>query len=96
MLPLGYADGLVRKLSNRGRVIVRDHYAPIVGRISMVLTLVDVTGIPDVALGDEVILLGKSESCSVDAWEQARLADTLPYEILCGISKRVPRKYNGS
>jgi alanine racemase len=92
VLPLGYADGLVRKLSNRGRVIVRDHYAPIVGRISMDLTLVDVTGIPDVALGDEVILLGKSESCSVDAWEQARLADTLPYEILCGISKRVPRK----
>jgi alanine racemase len=96
VLPLGYADGLVRKLSNRGRVIVRDHYAPMVGRISMDLTLVDVTGIPDVALGDEVILLGKSESCSVDAWEQARLADTLPYEILCGISKRVPRKYNGS
>jgi len=93
VLPLGYADGLVRKLSNRGRVIVRDHYAPIVGRISMDLTLVDVTGIPDVALGDEVILLGKSESCSVDAWEQARLADTLPYEILCGISKRVPRKH---
>jgi alanine racemase len=96
VLPLGYADGLVRKLSNRGRVIVRDHYAPIVGRISMDLTLVDVTGIPDVALGDEVILLGKSKSCSVDAWEQARLADTLPYEILCGISKRVPRKYNRS
>jgi alanine racemase len=92
VLPLGYADGLVRKLSNRGRVIVRDHYAPIVGRISMDLTLVDVTGIPDVTLADEVILLGKSESCSIDAWEQARLADTLPYEILCGISKRVPRK----
>ena len=95
VLPLGYADGLVRRLSNRGRVIVRDHFAPIVGRISMDLTLVDVTGIPDVSLGDEVILLGKSESCAVDAWEQARLADTLPYEILCGISKRVPRKYNG-
>jgi alanine racemase len=60
----------------------------------MDLTLVDVTGIPDVALGDEVILLGKSGSCSVDAWEQARLADTVPYEILCGISKRVPRRYN--
>ena len=93
VLPLGYADGLVRKLSNRGRVIVRGHYAPIVGRISMDLTLVDVTGIPDVVLGDEVILIGASGSCSVDAWEQARLADTLPYEILCGISKRVPRKF---
>jgi alanine racemase len=96
VLPLGYADGLVRKLSNRGRVIVRNHYAPMVGRISMDLTLVDVTDIPDVTLGDEVTLLGKSASWSVDAWEQARLADTLPYEILCGISKRVPRKYNGS
>jgi alanine racemase len=93
VLPLGYADGLVRKLSNRGRVIVRGHYAPIVGRISMDLTLVDVTGIPHVALADEVILIGASGSCSVDAWEQARLADTLPYEILCGISKRVPRKF---
>ncbi len=95
VLPLGYADGLVRRLSNRGRVIVREQYAPIVGRISMDLTMVDVTGIPGVGLGDEVILLGKSGARSVDAWEQARLADTLPYEILCGISKRVPRKYNG-
>jgi alanine racemase len=98
VLPLGYADGLVRRLSNRGRVIVRGQYAPIVGRISMDLTLVDVTHIPDVALGDEVILLGTSVdssggAISVDAWEMARLADTLPYEILCGISKRVPRKY---
>ena len=93
VLPLGYADGFVRKLSNRGRVIVRGHYAPIVGRISMDLTLVDVTGIPDVTLGDEVFLLGTSGPSTVDAWEQARLAETLPYEILCGISKRVPRKY---
>jgi len=92
VLPLGYADGLVRRLSNRGRVMVRGHYAPIVGRISMDLTLVDVTEIPDVVLGDEVILIGSTAACSVDAWEMARLADTLPYEILCGISKRVPRK----
>ena len=58
VLPVGYADGYNRQLSNRGRVIVREHYAPIVGRISMDLTLVDVTGIPGVAVGDEVILLG--------------------------------------
>ena len=103
VLPLGYADGLVRRLSNRGRVIVRGRYAPMVGRISMDLTLVDVTEIPGVALGDEAILIGSSslggdaaavpargETTSVDAWEMARLADTLPYEILCGISKRVP------
>ena len=93
VLPVGYADGYNRQLSNRGRVIVRDHYAPIVGRISMDLTLVDVTGIPGVAVGDEVILLGMSDGLSVDALEHAELANSTPYEILCNISKRVPRRY---
>ena len=95
VLPVGYADGYNRQLSNRGRVIVRDHFAPIVGSISMDLTLVDVTGIPGVAVGDEVILLGSSDGVSVDALEHARLANSSPYEILCNISKRVPRKYVG-
>jgi alanine racemase len=93
VLPVGYADGYNRQLSNRGRVIVREHYAPIVGRISMDLTLVDVTGIPGVAMGDEVILLGSGEGLSVDALEHAELANSTPYEILCNISKRVPRRY---
>jgi alanine racemase len=97
VLPVGYADGYNRQLSNRGRVIVRDHYAPVVGSISMDLTLVDVTGIPSVGVGDEVILLGGSDgsssSMSVDALEHARLANSSPYEILCNISKRVPRRY---
>lgn len=93
VLPVGYADGYNRQLSNRGRIIVRDHYAPIVGRISMDLTLVDVTGIPGVAVGDEVILLGASDGLSVDALEHAELANSTPYEILCNISKRVPRRY---
>jgi len=93
VLPVGYADGFNRQLSNRGRVIVREHYAPIVGRISMDLTLADVTGIPGVAVGDEVILLGTGEGLSVDALEHAELANSTPYEILCNISKRVPRKY---
>ncbi|MGA8869090.1 MAG: alanine racemase [Candidatus Sulfotelmatobacter sp.] len=93
VLPVGYADGYNRQLSNRGRVIVRDHYAPIVGSISMDLTLVDVTGIPGVAVGDEVILLGTGDGLSVDALEHARLASSSPYEILCNISKRVPRRY---
>ncbi len=94
VLPVGYADGYNRQLSNRGRVIVRDHYAPIVGSISMDLTLVDVTGIPGVDVGDEVIILGAHEGLSVDALEHARLANSSPYEILCNISKRVPRKYS--
>ena len=93
VLPVGYADGFNRQLSNRGRVIVRDHYAPIVGSISMDLTLVDVTGIPGVGVGDEVILLGACDGMSVDALDHARLANSTPYEILCNISKRVPRRY---
>jgi alanine racemase len=94
VLPVGYADGYNRQLSNQGRVIVREHYAPIVGKISMDLTLVDVTGIPNVSVGDEVILLGTEESLSVDAREHAELAHSTPYEILCNISKRVPRRYS--
>ncbi|HEY1263213.1 MAG TPA: alanine racemase, partial [Terriglobales bacterium] len=93
VLPVGYADGLNRHLSAHGRVILRDHYAPIVGRISMDITLVDVTGLPDAAVGDEVILLGSLDGLSVDAREHAALADTVVYEILCGISKRVPRRH---
>jgi alanine racemase len=93
VLPVGYADGLNRGLSAGGRVIVREHYAPIVGRISMDLTLADVTGIPGIAVADEVVLLGSHDGLSVDAREHAELARTIPYEILCAISKRVPRKY---
>jgi alanine racemase len=93
VLPVGYADGLNRALSSRGRVIVREHYAPIVGRISMDLTLADVTGLPGVSVGDEVVLLGALDGLSVDAREHAELANTNVYEILCAISKRVPRKY---
>jgi alanine racemase len=93
VLPVGYADGLNRQLSSRGRVIVREQYARIVGRISMDLTLVDVTDIPGIEVGDEVVLLGSSNGLSLDAVEHARLANTTPYEILCCISKRVPRKY---
>jgi alanine racemase len=93
VLPVGYADGLNRGLSAGGRVIVREHYAPIVGRISMDLTLVDVTGIPNVQVADEVILLGSSDGLHVDASDHAERAGTIPYEILCAISKRVPRRY---
>jgi alanine racemase len=93
VLPVGYADGYNRKLSDGGRVIVREHYAPLVGRIAMDLTLVDVTGLPGVELGDEVILLGAVDGLSTDAVEHANLADTIPYEVLCNISKRVPRRH---
>jgi alanine racemase len=93
VLPVGYADGLNRQISSRGRVIVRDTYSQIVGRISMDLTLVDVTAVRDVCVGDEVVLLGASGGLSIDAHEHAKLANTIAYEILCNISKRVPRHY---
>jgi alanine racemase len=94
-LPVGYADGLSRHLSSRGRVIVRDQYAPIVGNVSMDITLVEVTDIPGAEIGSEVTILGQSEHCSVTAADHARFAGTIPYEILCSISKRVPRQYIG-
>lgn len=93
VLPLGYADGLSRQLSNLGRVLVRGAYAPIVGRVAMDLTLVDVTGIAEAEIGDEVVLIGEQAGHRIDAWEHATHARTVPYEILCGISQRVPRQY---
>jgi alanine racemase len=94
VLPVGYADGYPRLLSNRARVIVRGEYAPVVGRVSMDLTIVDVSHISGVAVGDEVILIGKSTGKSVDAVELARWCESVPYEILCGLSQRVPRVYS--
>jgi alanine racemase len=93
VLPVGYADGLRRQLSSRGRVIVRDDYAAMVGNITMDMTMIDITGIPGVDVGDEVILIGRKGPRSISAWEHASLAATIPYEILCGISSRVPRRY---
>jgi len=93
VLPVGYADGYPRLLSNRARVIVRGEYAPVVGRVSMDLTIVDVSHIRDVAVGDEVILIGTGGGRTVDAVELARLCESVPYEILCGLSQRVPRVY---
>jgi alanine racemase len=90
-VPIGYDDGYVRALSNRGHAIIRGVYATVIGRISMDLTLIDVTNIPGVELDDEVILLGRSEKLSVSAEDIARTAGTLSYEVTCGIGRRVPR-----
>ena len=81
LLPVGYADGLRRELSGRGWVMLGGQRAPILGRISMNLTVVDVSGIPNVAVGDAAILLGEG----MTAEDHAQLADTITYEILCGI-----------
>lgn len=91
-LAIGYEDGLPRALSNRGRVLVRGEFAPIVGRISMDLTLVDVTAIADAALDDEVTVIGRQGAHEISAEELAARVGTISYEITCGISDRVPRR----
>lgn len=91
LLPVGYADGLNRLLSNRGSVLVRGKKAPIAGRISMDLTIVDVTDVPGVALGDEVVVIGEQGGERITADDHADMIGTIPYEVLCNINTRVPR-----
>lgn len=88
-LPVGYADGYDRLLSNNADVLIRGRRAPVVGRVSMDLVTVDVTDIPDVGFGDEVTLLGGE----ITAEELAKRTGTIPYEVFCRISRRVPRVY---
>jgi alanine racemase len=95
-LPIGYHDGYMRGFSNRAHVIVRGVYAPVVGRVSMDLTLIDVTDIAGVELNDEVTLLGwdrRTPELKIKAEDLARIAGTLSYEVTCGVSDRVPRVY---
>lgn len=92
-LALGYDDGLPRLASNRGHVLLRGRPAPIVGRISMDLTTVDVTDIPGATLGDEVTVLGGSGAERIGADRIAEWAETIPWEVLCGIGSRVPRLF---
>ena len=94
-IPLGYDDGYSRALSNKGRVIVRGQFAPVVGRVSMDLTLIDVTDVGDVSQDDRVTLLGSDGERSISAEDLGELAGTISYEITCGISNRVPRVYRG-
>jgi alanine racemase len=90
-LPVGYADGYQRAFSNRAAVLVRGVRAPVVGRVSMDLTTVDVTDIRGVQQGDEVLLLGRQGDAEISASEMAAWANTISYEILTSISGRVPR-----
>ncbi len=94
-IPIGYDDGYPRRLSNRSHVLVRGSFASVVGRISMDLTLVDVTGVAGVELGDPVMLMGTEEGGqqSITAEELAKTAGMLSYEITCGIGARVPRYF---
>jgi alanine racemase len=96
-LPMGYADGLSRGLSNRGCVLVRGQRAPIVGVVSMDMTMVDVTHVAGAQTGDECVVLGSQRGPlgeeTITAEEIARCLDTIPWEVLTNISRRVPRFY---
>lgn len=92
-LPVGYADGYRRGLTGRGQVILHGRALPVLGAVSMDMIVVDVTDLPGVKEEDEVILLGSAPGCRVDAADWASRLETIPYEVLCGISPRVPRVY---
>jgi alanine racemase len=92
-LPVGYADGYHRGLSNRGEVLVRGRRVPVVGRVSMDLVTIDVTDVAEAAIGDEVVLLGRQGSEEIAVEELAAKLDTISYEVFCSIGARVPRVY---
>ncbi|MFA5516368.1 MAG: alanine racemase [Desulfuromonadales bacterium] len=95
-IPVGYADGFSRQLSNRGEVLIRGRRARVAGAVCMDWTLLDVTHIPEVAVGDQVTLLGADNGNIVSAEEWAETIGTISYEVFCQVSKRVPRIYKKS
>ena len=92
-LPVGYADGVSRGLSNEGSVLLGGRRCPIVGNISMDMAMIDVTGAPGVSVGDDAVLIGSQGSERITASEVAGALRTIPYEVTCSISSRVPRVY---
>jgi len=93
VLAVGYADGYRRGLQHGGEVLIRGRRAPVVGAVCMDLTMVDVTDIPDVKMGDEAILWGGAGEAIISVNDVARLAQTISYEMLCTVGRRVPRIY---
>ena len=95
-LPVGYADGLDRGLSNLGEVLVRGRRAPMVGRVCMGLCVIDLTDIPQAEVGDEAVLIGDQEEELLSVDDMATRCGRIPYELLCGIGRQVPRRYVGA
>lgn len=93
VLPIGYADGYSRALSNRGTVLLRGRRVPVCGRVCMDMTMVDVTDVPEVRTGDEAVLIGRQGDQTISAADLAGWIGTIPYEVLCAIGPRVPRLY---
>ncbi|HOM65464.1 MAG TPA: alanine racemase [Ignavibacteriales bacterium] len=92
-LPLGYADGIKRQLTNKMRCIINDKYYPQVGTVCMDRIMFDIGNDDNIKIDDEVILLGETQNCKIDAWEWCNIINTIPYEITCSISKRIKRVY---
>ncbi|MBN1574385.1 MAG: alanine racemase [Deltaproteobacteria bacterium] len=92
-LPVGYADGYLRILSNRRHVLVGGKQAPIIGRVCMDMTMVDVTDISGVEVGDEVVLFGRQGESEIHIDQMAEWLNTINYEVTCIVGKRVPRVY---
>ena len=95
VLPVGYADGYKKSFEGRAEVLIRNQRAPIVGSICMDMCMADVTDIPNVCREDQVTLLGAQGRHEITAYELATWAETIPYEIMCSITERVPRHYFG-
>ncbi|MFA6289893.1 MAG: alanine racemase [Opitutaceae bacterium] len=93
ILTAGYGDGLPRAASNRGHVLIRGKRCPVLGRVTMDQTIVDVTDVPDVCAGDEAVLIGRQNGEEISLTEFSRWADTIPWETLCSVTKRVTRLY---
>jgi alanine racemase len=93
VLAAGYADGMPHRMSNRGKVIAGGRLAPVIGAVSMDVTTIDITDVPDLRPGDTVTLLGREGDVELNAQQMARWAGTISYTVLCGISARVPRVY---
>ena len=96
MLPVGYCNGYPRLLSNKGEVLLKGRRAPIRGRVCMNLTMVDVSHIPDVAVGEPVTLLGEDGGERLTADDLAAWAETISYEIYCALGTANPRRYVGA
>jgi alanine racemase len=93
VIPVGYGHGYSSLLSNCGEVIVRDKRVPVIGRVTMDMTMVDLSDVPEAGLNDLVVLFGGPDSCGIGVDEVARTAGLLPYEVMCTIGKRVVRKF---
>lgn len=93
-IPIGYHDGVCRSLANKGKIIIRGKFAPLIGRVSMDWITADITDIPDADIGDIVTVIGTDGECSILAEDIAETVGTISYEITCGINRRVLRKYS--